>query len=103
MLAVIAAWFKLRTSREARFFARYDKKFESLEAEVAECRKRDARIMVVETCFRLTVPELQRLDPTNLTLRQVAALMLSLPTPENEGEWLEFVTRLDEADKGQSS
>jgi hypothetical protein len=68
-----------RTSRETRFEDRIDKRLAELEGEVAECRKRDGEVVILRMGMRMIVPEMQRRDPGNPVLTQVANALSALP------------------------
>ncbi len=86
-LALVTARFTNRTSRLAK-----------LEAEVEECRKRDSRVLVVEACFRVVMPELVRKDPGNQALTLVGDLLKRSapidPTAALPAEWMVLIDQL---------
>lgn len=47
----------------------------TLRSKVATLEHRDARVLIVETCLRLVVVELKRIDPDNEKLDQVATML----------------------------
>lgn len=101
-----AAWLmRLRLSREGRAQALYDRlmdqfraEIHDLKEEVNDCRKRDARVLIVETCFRLALPEVLRLDPASGVLGHVKALLEGLPILPNGGEWQDLLDKISDAD-----
>lgn len=64
LLGFLAGHVKTRNGRIA-----------ALEEEVEECRKRDARLIVVEAGFRMIVGEMCRKDPKNQVLKLCGDLL----------------------------
>jgi hypothetical protein len=85
----IAGHLKMRHGRMAR-----------LEKEVAECRKRDARVHVLEAGVRMVVGELLHRDPGNPALRMFGDLLAREVGPVNLdlNEFMELLNKVDEAD-----
>lgn len=128
-LGAVAVWFQSRQSkrdREDNREVRLRELYESIMSEVRkendglrreleklglenrdfakriECfERRDARVYVIETCFRMVVPELVVKDPRNKTLAHVAQLLRSLPPETNATEWTDLLARIDAADQAR--
>lgn len=106
-------WVKAKQARESRAQALYDKimaevtkenrklkeEVAELKEEVEHCKRRDARIMTIETCLRLLVPEIIALDPLNRTLAHVGMLLRAVPLESNTKEFDDLLLRIDEADR----
>ena len=97
-----ALWLKWRLGREQRAQSLYDKIMKHvheenalLRAEVEECKKRDARVMVIEICFRMILSELIKLDSHNAVLVQVKLLLECGPLPPQSAEMDELLGRIN--------
>ena len=112
ILGAIAMWLQSRQSkkdheetRESRLQELYDsimsevrKENDALKKRIEAFERRDARIYVIETCFRMVLPELIRKDPTNRTLAQVAALLRGISIDPSDTDWTDMLSRIDAAD-----
>ena len=75
-------------------------KFHKLDAEVQECRKRDANIVVVMAGVQLLVGKLERDDPESVELRMFGDLLnRKLGPPPSVDDFADLVKRLDEVDR----
>jgi hypothetical protein len=112
ILGAVAMWLQSRQSkrehevtREGRLQELYDSimgevrlENDALKARITAFELRDARVYVIETCFRMVLPELIRKDQTNRTLAHVASLLRGLPVGPNDSEWTDMIARIDAAD-----
>lgn len=112
IVGAIGMWFQSRQSkkdredtREKRLQELYDSIMEEVRLEndglkkrIEVFERRDARVYVIETCFRLVLPELIRKDPGNRTLAHVAGLLRGLPIEAHDSEWTDMLARIDAAD-----
>jgi len=101
-----ALWAKSRNSRERAAQDLFDKimagvreENKDLRAEVAACKARDARMLVIDNCFRLIMPEILAIDPSNHVLVYVSNMLRSIPVEPNGGEWADWIDRIDAADE----
>ena len=127
LLGALAVWMQLRQSKSDREDSREVRLRELSESIMDEVRKenstlrhqierlandnrdfaarievferRDARVYIIETCFRMVVPELIVKDPRNKTLAHVSRLLRSLPIEANATEWSDLLARIDAADE----
>lgn len=98
-----AAWFmRMRMSRETRAQALYDKIMHdvrlenaALKAEIEECKKREARLMVIEICFRMMLAELIKLDHQNSVLVHVKVMLEAGPLPTSNTDLDELLNKID--------
>jgi hypothetical protein len=112
VIGAVAMWLQSRqakreheVTREGRLQELYDsimaefrKENDALKKRIERFERRDARIYVIETCFRMVLPELIRKDPTNRTLAQVASLLRGVPADEHEADWTDILDRIDAAE-----
>lgn len=70
-----------------------------LREEVETLKEREGRLFIVETCLRLVVLEVMRLDPDSPVLRQVGAMLTNaLPVdPELPDDMRELLVKIDAA------
>lgn len=102
------AWLlKLRLSRENRAQTLYDRIMTevraenlSLRVELETYKQRDARMLIIETCFRMVLPELLKLDPQNSVLVHVKVLLEAGPLPSTTEDWTEVLSRIDREGEG---
>jgi hypothetical protein len=111
-VGALAMWFQSRQSkkdheitREGRLQELYDSimsevriENDALKSRITAFEARDARVYVIETCFRMVLPELIAKDPRNRTLAHVASLLRGLPVGPNDTEWTDMLARIDAAD-----
>lgn len=79
---------------ETAYNQRIDKRLKDLEAEVAECRKRDGHLAVLTLGMKMVVPELLRVDKGNPVLRYVADAFADIPT--EDGSFDDLLKKLHE-------
>lgn len=75
---------------------RLEARMEKMRETIAMLEKRDARVYIIETCLRLVVTELKRVDPENEKLHQVATILtravpLDRKIPDDMGELLDVI------------
>lgn len=73
-----------------------DDRISALETEVEECRKRDARFVVVEAGFRMVVGEMVRKDPRNQVLRLCGDLLNRELGPA-PADFADLLSKIDDA------
>jgi hypothetical protein len=76
-------------------------RFHKIEKEVRECRRRDARFVIIEGAFRMVVGEMRRNDPANEVLQRAGDLLNQAfgeqsPAPS---DFKDLLGKIDEADK----
>lgn len=94
ILGWLAARKQASISRESQFEKRVDAELMSLRSKVAECERERQHVLLVMVGFRMIIPELRRLDPTNPVLRQVANALCALPPEDRTFE--ELITQLND-------
>jgi hypothetical protein len=87
-IGFLAHWFRRGERLEA--------KLDAMREKIAGLEKRDARVYIVETCLRLVVVELKRVDPDNEKLHQVATILtravpMDRKIPDEMGELLDLI------------
>lgn len=95
-------WLKWRLGREHRAQSLYDRIMSEvrvenagLKAEVEACKQRDARMVVLEICFRMLLSELIKLDAQNSVLVQVKLLLEAGPLPPDSNEMDHLLSQID--------
>lgn len=77
-----------------------DARINKLEAEVEECRQRDARFVIIEAGFRMVVGEMQRDNPNSVALQMCGDLLSrKLGPAPSLGDFSELLAKLDEQDR----
>jgi hypothetical protein len=106
-LPTLGLWLRAKWSRENKYqkiaddlFDRFKHENEGLRIELERRKASDARVLIIETCFRLVVPELQRLKPASETLKHVGMMLRAIPVEVNGDEWAELLGRVDVATGG---
>lgn len=79
-LGFVGGAIKKSWSLENKFNKRIDERLETLEKEVAECRKRDGHLTILTLGMKMVVPELSRIDKGNPVLKHVADAFSALPS-----------------------
>lgn len=78
-------WLKKNGTREGRFNARYDKRFDELEAKVEQCERERPFMLIMAWGMKAMVADAQERDRCNPVLKQVAAAFKALPATEHVG------------------
>lgn len=79
-------------------------KFKQLDAEVKECRQRDADVLVMIAGVRVLASKVHRDEPDCVELRMFNDLCTRRlgPPPETAGDFDALLKRIDAADKSRS-
>lgn len=110
----LAAWFQMRKARIAQESARqeranalYEKimgevrsENAQLRAEVEKCKERDARLVLIETCFRMMLAELIRVDSKNEVLVHVKLLIEAGPVPSDNHDYASLLDKIEHREGG---
>lgn len=84
VLGFLGVMATTKGTRESRFHERIDKELDELRVEVAECRKERPQMAILKMGVGMMASEVQRLDPNNPTLKQVASAFSALPKDNND-------------------